>query len=927
MRWFMFQEKFRKAVSILLIVCMTICSNGFTTLAQGDSGVFDDAHKGGSQNNPTNYYYQYQQELAGNGQIFGDGNNSVNDDNGGNGGEEKENIVLDGEDSGNKQNLDAGNTDSSDNSVGKTDDASEGDKENQNNNKENEGDGEISPDNFGDDSNKSKNDYADEPEEDATDKTQSDTDSTKPSSEEPEEGTSEEEGTTTAEETTKESTTAEETTTVEKTTEESTTVEQSSTEESTTLETTTTIEQTSETTTTETTTNNNIDQTTKGNTSTESETTNTDVAPEEATESETTKTETEKEATESEADKITTTATDSEAEQNNLSDLISTESEMKLVKSTESNVIIKTITRYVKATKSEVATKSQWKVKSLLSDLTQESGAIMLKSTKKEDLEKYMAPTVKVLLVDQYGNEKVVRVKADWDFDVVDLQIEQSVKQYNEKLEARKKEEENSDNTAISISDVNIENATDDKKLDGERVTIKTEEKSSSENVGANVYGAQEENTTKEVVMEYVGEVVDTNIDINEANNDKKAKDTIASSSKADKDIDVKAEVVSANENNDNDMIVSKVVYEYVDVVVEGDTELANENDLKPEKMIVGNADNKTNTKDMPHAIYPRLNKEKLLENISKVMALEERKEAETDKKPVYLSTEVTDEKIVNEDEYNATIEEKKLAEDEQNNNSSTDEDKTTDDKKNDENTNKETDTENNETVAGFTNTDEGFAPTEGEGSPATDGEGTDNTGNNTDGNGQGTEEPGGVTIDLDEDFEPYVPPIFGGTSHTGSHPECAYPGHLTCSGHFTTGAGSARLSSHGNRSFTAWSTVLDSMGAKSSGVQSYALTANLTIDKKVTIVGNCYICLNGNTLTFGNKGYFELAAPVTSDSLYNFYICDCAGGSKITSEMATYWPDIAGGEGWGSKKIGGVSVKKSGIYRAAESVSCTGGA
>lgn len=913
----MFQEKFRKAVSILLIVCMTIGSNGFTTLAQGDAGVFDDAHKGGSQNNPTNYYYQYQEELNSNGKI-GDGNNSINDD-GENGEEEKENIVLDGEDTSNNQKIDAKDNDSS------NDDASDKDNENQNDYNEDEGDEEnISPDNFGDGSDKSNNDYADEPEEDATDKTTSNTDSIEPSSEEPQEDTSDEESTK-AEETT----TAEQTTTEEQTTEEQTTAEQSETTESSTLETTTIIEQTQAT--TETTTINNIDTTTKA---TDSEIIK-DIVPEEATESETTKQNIETNATDSEAEEINTNATDSEIEKINinatesdadktLSDLISTESEMKLSKSTYSNVIIKTITRYIKSTKSEIATKSQWKVKTLLNDTTQESGAIVLSSTQKEDLEKYMADTVKVLLVDQYGNEKVVRVKADWEFDIVDLEIEQSVKQYNEQLEERNKEE-NSINNAISIGNVNIDNATDDKKLDGATKTIEIDN-----NEGYISDSTSRDTTTKkEVVMEYVGEIVDTNVDDTKVNNnqetnDKKTndKETIVSSSKSNIDAEVKTELISVNENNDNDMVVSKVVYEYVDVVVEGDVELANENDLKPEKMIVGNADNKINTKNMPHAIYPRLNKAKLLENISKVIALEEKKEANTTKEPEYLSTEVTDEKTVSEDEYNNIeenhIEENNTEEGEQNNNLAEEEKNVTlaDDENDKSQDNNEE--EKDETVAGFTNTNLEDIDSSEENDNQTDGIDS-NTNNTTTADSQNTTE---VTIDFDEDFDPVIPPIFGATSHSGSHPICAYPSHTSCSGHFKDGSSSARLTSHTTTSaWTSWASVLTSMGAKSGGTQYYALNStSMVINTKVTITGNCYICLNGNKLTFGNSGYMELAAPATSDSQYNFYICDCKGGATITSAMASYWPNNTNYEGWGSKTINGVSVKKSGIYRVAES-------
>ena len=579
-------------------------------------------------------------------------------------GDEKENIVLDGneEDSSNKQKLNDGQSSDNDNN----DDAAGDD---------NQDDGDsISPDSFGneqDPANTSGNDYEEEPEDDNNTKGDDNTensdgrDITNPSSndnndneeqeqhEDNKEGTSQEQTTqedaTTAEDTTKQS--SQDSTTVEPTTkEESTTVEQSQTVESSTTETTTTKESTKESTIE--TTINNIDTTTttKQNISTDSETTtDNNIAPEEATESEATAQHNEEEATSSETEKVNIEdiATESEAkekvatnaEAEKLLDVISTESEMNLVKSTESNVIIKTITRYIKATKSEIATKSQWKVKSLLSDSTQESGAIVLNNDTINNLDKYMADTVKVLLVDQYGNEKVIRVKADWEFDIVDLKVGTSVDSYNKKVEERK----NETIPTMKVADVNIDNATDDKKQDGEKATIEVKIDDETVNNDTNTFASQK-TTTKEVVMEYVGEVVDTNIDINDVDSTSiNTANTKATTSETLED-QAKTELMAIS---DTDMVVSKVVYEYVDVVVEGDIETANENDLKPEKMIVGNADNKSNTKNMPHAIYPRLNTTKLLENITKVLALEEKKEEAKADKPVYLSSEVSDEKIV----------------------------------------------------------------------------------------------------------------------------------------------------------------------------------------------------------------------------------------------------------------------------------------
>ena len=96
----MFQEKFRKGIASLLIVCMTIGSNGFATLADSSEGAIAAAGQAGSQENTTNYYYEYQQELVmnvGKSQdslnSFGDAGDAANADNF----EDKENIDLDGE--------------------------------------------------------------------------------------------------------------------------------------------------------------------------------------------------------------------------------------------------------------------------------------------------------------------------------------------------------------------------------------------------------------------------------------------------------------------------------------------------------------------------------------------------------------------------------------------------------------------------------------------------------------------------------------------------------------------------------------------------------------------------------------------------------------------------------------------------------------
>ena len=127
-------------------------------------------------------------------------------------------------------------------------------------------------------------------------------------------------------------------------------------------------------------------------------------------------------STDSEIENI---ATDSEIDEllDEIVDLKSTMSQIEFVDATMSeatdsealNEVV--IIKYVIASESLVATNSVWRVKDFL--YTKDTGAVSDAPSIETVKEKYLPTTIKILLEDNLGNEKVVRVNANWNVEIV----------------------------------------------------------------------------------------------------------------------------------------------------------------------------------------------------------------------------------------------------------------------------------------------------------------------------------------------------------------------------------------------------------------------------------------------------------------------------------------------------------------------------
>lgn len=405
----MFQEKIRKGIAGLLIVCMTICSNGFATLAESAKEGLVATEQTGSQENTTNYYYEYQQELALNAgkshdslDSFGDSGDFANADNSGD--NEKENIVLDGEKEQTTTVPKSQNNDEDGDSDSEAEDIVS------DSSFTNDSGYELSPDSFGTDSEK-KSDYPEEPEEEGISNEDSDYEHTEGSNEDNENNENIENT-----ETTKEASSAQDDSNNDESTTE--TVASSEGESTTEVSTETTDKESSATT--------NVENTTETTTIEETEPT-TETSTEETTTIIDTTTSTEKvtEATESEPSNI--------------------EKEVKVVK------------RYIKATNNDAdvfndGRKHNFKVKEILLD--SQDGSIDRAMSFEEIEEKYLAKTIKVLLVDQYGNEKILRVDAKWNHEYYDLSDEHHMEVKEEKEQERIEEKKTEKEVVFDENDL-----------------------------------------------------------------------------------------------------------------------------------------------------------------------------------------------------------------------------------------------------------------------------------------------------------------------------------------------------------------------------------------------------------------------------------------------------------------------------------------
>ncbi|MBQ2204689.1 MAG: hypothetical protein II411_02190, partial [Lachnospiraceae bacterium] len=376
----MFGEKLKRAISIVLIIGMVISSNGFAALASSVGDVVSEAENAAMQQEQKNYYELLnQEELLNETKVKTKGSSDEDASNGESEGDENIKEVS-------SENLDGGD---------------------------------IAPQSS-DDDDEDEFGYAEEPEDDEKETEDETLDETKESfdennnddetNEEKESQTENNENIDETDETTEEeSTEVTETTETEESTEETT--ESTETTETAVVEETTETAETEESTT----------ETTETKETEETEETEETIA----TESEMIEIEDaeEKVASASEIEEEIVVSTESEI-LDKIVDVKSTASEIEFVDevATASNAsasVIK-VTKYV-VTKTAAATTSIWSVKEYLVD--RRNGSFEKVPTDEEMQEKYLPKTIKILLEDQIGNQKVVEVNAKWDPLFVDLQF------------------------------------------------------------------------------------------------------------------------------------------------------------------------------------------------------------------------------------------------------------------------------------------------------------------------------------------------------------------------------------------------------------------------------------------------------------------------------------------------------------------------
>ena len=388
----MLSQKIKKVVSVLLIASMTFTSAGFSVLANSVDDVVQNIEGSESQKEIKNYYLEYKQyeerTVIVTTKNSDDGSNA-NGDNAGSVDNKNQIANSNGENEApsiNSAEEDEGDTTKNKNyaeepeeAEKKSSDAEEKtDKENSENENANSENEKSEKENSGNDNadaektgNNSENEGSNN---EATEKSQSSDEEKNNDETNNETNKIDNEETTTEVESTIEETTTVESTTVESTTEETTTEETTSEEAST--------EQTTETTTTE-------------------------VVNEEENKKE--KVDVPEESTESQV-------TINNDELNNVDDIKNNKSNINFVDATDSETSkeVVVVKKYIYATRS-IPEDSVWTLKEILAnDASASFKTIPNTETIKE---KYLAKNIKVLLVNQYGDEKVVEVPATWNVE------------------------------------------------------------------------------------------------------------------------------------------------------------------------------------------------------------------------------------------------------------------------------------------------------------------------------------------------------------------------------------------------------------------------------------------------------------------------------------------------------------------------------
>lgn len=438
----MLSQNFKRVMSILLIVSMTFCSQGFSVLANAVPEVVDqseeeDTHTGSQS--AKNYYLEYKEEqtlIVKTGNVGGDENasqvESKNENASENGAVEPS--INDGENE--EENANENLMEEPEDDVAENNSQTSQSSEEEN--------ADANAENSSDENDSSNSSTGEEAETDATENS-----STENEDEKVDENTTN--SSAASSDSSAENEDAETTTVAEENSDETTTDASSSTDSS--NENEETKNEATENENTETTTVENGEETTTQNASTESEETTTTAQNDENENNETKATEKPENSDETNNENETNDETKNNETNNNIKnnsensentsddaeegtaseieeiengvevdgkeldkvdDIKNAKTDIEFVESTESNADkeIVVIKKYIYATRS-IPEDSVWTFKEILA--TDQQGSFINIPDGDVVREKYLVKNVKVLLVNQYGDEKVVTVPAKWD--------------------------------------------------------------------------------------------------------------------------------------------------------------------------------------------------------------------------------------------------------------------------------------------------------------------------------------------------------------------------------------------------------------------------------------------------------------------------------------------------------------------------------
>ena len=545
----MFSQKVKRVISIMLIISMTFCCNGFSVLAGSVEGVVEENQIASSEKQTPNYYYEYQQYS-------------------------EEKIILTSNENNNKGDSEAPGDVANDN-LGGDEKLTDGESNN-------DSDSFDAP---SDDEENSSNE--EEPEDDETTTTVNEEESTTETSAEESESTTE----TSVEESesTTETSVEESESTTETSVEESETTTETKVEES---------ESTTETTFEGTTTKEVEESTTKV------------VVPEE---NETATTANDEETTKSDDNNIEESET-TKASVDNIDD-VKTKTIIDFENATTSDAEeeVRVVKKYIYATRS-IPEDSVWTLKEILAnDVT---GSFKELPRNEVIKEKYLAKTVKVLVENQYGDQKVVTVPAKWDIEVLskvyrpegfvpnknDYKADKDGKIYEIGEDGKEREikfeEESEDATAkddaVAEEDDAILASEEDSATNVNSEEVKDTENKEEEN-------KEEENKGEDTKNDEDTDIAPTTKE--EVNNEENMEPTVAGFTNSDEENANDGEEQQNTENNaidnskenddDHDTSIDdgKVEYEYETVT--DDTPIKPDDDeLDKTNVIIGNANN-----------------------------------------------------------------------------------------------------------------------------------------------------------------------------------------------------------------------------------------------------------------------------------------------------------------------------------------------